>query len=195
MPKIGVRVGSPPGRRRADLPRWLDERGGPIRWGQGETCNSSDEPACGGFPPGSRSRRQRPTGTESRCAESHNTQYLPLLERTRFAAVASFALTRSAPRTRSVPSSRVLSSCSNNKIRTGVEAWCVSCQSGSKIEPIRASRSRLMATFTGLTRTSDQLTKHALTRWAARAQKIATRHGNVSSCSPVLKSTRSRCPA
>ncbi len=52
-------------------------------------------------------------------------------------------------------------------MRNGVEACFVSCQSGSKIELTGAGWSRLMATSTDLPRIADQLTKHALTRWAA----------------------------
>jgi len=47
--------------------------------------------------------------------------------------------------------------------RNGVEACFVSCQSGLKIEPTRTSQSRPKTTSTGLTRTADQLTKHAVT--------------------------------
>ena len=44
MPKIGVRVGSPPGRRRADLSRWFDER---IQW---ERALESALQECGRSP-------------------------------------------------------------------------------------------------------------------------------------------------
>jgi len=50
-----------------------------------------------------------------------------------------------------------------------VEACFVSYHSGSKIEPTRASRFRLMLTSTGLPRTADQLTKHGRHRWTGRS--------------------------
>jgi len=45
MPEIGVRVGSPPGLRRADLPRWLDDCAfsGSERWNR-RSRNAADHP-------------------------------------------------------------------------------------------------------------------------------------------------------